>query len=261
LWSAAVEASPRSFKAHRGLAEALYDSDPTHTNIDAVVREIEKSVAILAPLPDALNDPRTFRQAAAFYMEQGDAIAMASDRAVAMPPARRRAYEQAVPMLLRSLSIIDAAHGPAVDSRRADALRLLSAVYTRLDDGANAVDAATRARALEPANPVGYRQSAAAFLIAGRPDDAAVALMVGSMVTADQGLRDELVTLYRDGLDPLGCAVVQTPKGAAINPSCATVRRHVCAATTEAVAIHQRAGRSDEARRVQESAARQFQCQ
>jgi hypothetical protein len=66
--------------------------------------------------------------------------------------------------------------------------------------------------------------------------------------------------LYRDGLDPLGCAVVDTPNGAAINPSCATVRRHVCAATPEAVAIHQRAGRADDARRLQESAARQFGC-
>jgi hypothetical protein len=260
LWSAAVDASPRSFKAHRGLAEALYDSGPAHTNIDAVVGEIGKSVAILAPLPDAVNDSRTFRQAGAFYMEQGDAAAAAPDRTVAMPPARRHAYEQAAPLLLRSLAIIDAAHGPAVDSRRADALRLLSAVYTRLDDGAKAVDAATRARALEPANPVGYRQSAAAFLIAERPEDAAVALMVGSMVTADKGLREELVTLYRDGLDPLGCAVVQTPNGAALNPSCVTVRRHVCAATTEAVAIHQRAGRADQARRLHESAARQFQC-
>jgi tetratricopeptide (TPR) repeat protein len=261
LWSAAVEASPRSFKAHRGLAEALYDSDRAHTNIGAAVSEIEKSIAILAPLPDGLNDARTFRQAGAFYMEQGDTVAAVDrSRAVAMPASRRRAYENAVPMLLRALAIIDAAHGPAVGLRRADALRLLSAVYTRLDEGAKAVDAAVRARELEPANPVSYRQSAAALLIAERPDDAAVALMVGSMVTADKGLREELIALYRDGLDPLGCAVVVTPNGAAINPECATVRRHVCAATADAAAIHQRAGHVDEARRLRESAARQFQC-
>jgi protein O-mannosyl-transferase len=260
LWSAAVNASPRSFKAHRGLAEALYDSDASHANIDAVVSQIEKSVAILATLPDALNDARTFRQAGAFYMEQGD-LAASPDRSVPMPPARRRAYEQAVTVLLRSLAIIDAAHGPAVASRRADAYRVLSAVYTRLDQGAKAVDAAAQARALEPANPVSYRQSAAALLTAERPDAAAVALMVGSMVTGDQTLRDELVALYREGLDPLGCAIVQTPNGAAINPACDTVRRHACAATTEAIAIHERAGRVDEARRLQEGAARQFHCQ
>ena len=113
---------------------------------------------------------------------------------------------------------------------------------------------------LDPQSAISYQQSASALLIAGRNDAAAVALMVGSMVTGENTLRDQLVELYRQGLDPLGCAVVQTPNGAAINPGCATVRRHLCAATNEAVAIHQRAGRANEAQRLRESAA-PLQCQ
>ena len=84
--------------------------------------------------------------------------------------------------------------------------------------------------------------------------------MTGVMVTEDRALRDELVDLYRQGLDPIGCAIVNTRDGAAINPSCATVRRHVCAATIEAVRIDTNAGRSAQAQRLRDSAARQFQC-
>jgi hypothetical protein len=87
-----------------------------------------------------------------------------------------------------------------------------------------------------------------------------VTLMTGIMVTDDRALRDELVDLYRQGLDPLGCAVVNTRDGAAINPGCATVRRHVCSATIEAVRVDTRAGRTVQAQRLADSAARQFHC-
>jgi hypothetical protein len=163
-------------------------------------------------------------------------------------------------MLLRCLAIIDAARGPSTAMPRADAYRVLSAVYTRLHEASNAVDAAARARGLDPMNPVSYQQAAAAFLAADRGDAAAVALMVGSMVTGNRALRDELVDLYQRGLDPRGCAVMSTPNGPAIDPSCETVRTHVCRATVEAIDIHQHAGRADEARRLQDGAARQFRC-
>jgi hypothetical protein len=132
--------------------------------------------------------------------------------------------------------------------------------YGRLGQHSAAIDAAARARTLDPFSVIGYQQSAAAFLSASAGDEAAVALMTGVMVTEDRALRDELVDLYRQGLDPLGCALVNTREGAAINPSCATVRRHVCAATGEAVRIDMNAGRSAQAQRLQDSAARQFQC-
>jgi hypothetical protein len=87
-----------------------------------------------------------------------------------------------------------------------------------------------------------------------------VALMTGSMVTDDRTLRDELVELYRRGLDPLGCAVTDTPQGPAINPACSTVARHACAATNDAARIQINAGRSDQAQRLRDGAARQFSC-
>ena len=249
LWSSAVRASPHSFKAHRGLAEALYESDPRHANIDRVVAEIDQALSPLDTLPAAQNDAKTYRLAGAYYLEQGDAR-----RGLA-----GGAYERAAAALRRCLEIIHA-QSPSAVSPAADAYRVLSAAYVRLNDGGNAVDAATRARSLEPTNVIGYRQAASAFLAANRKDDAAIVLMTGSMVTDDRTLARDLVELYQQGLDPLGCAVVDTRDGPAINPACATVRRHVCAATAEAIRIHVSGGRADRAQRLRDSAARQFQC-
>ena len=52
LASADVETSPRSFKLHRLLAMAMFAADPSHANIDRVVEEIDRSLAIVDPLPD-----------------------------------------------------------------------------------------------------------------------------------------------------------------------------------------------------------------
>jgi tetratricopeptide (TPR) repeat protein len=175
----------------------------------------------------------------------------------------RGAYDRSASALQRAIAIIEA-HGGGPDRNAtapaADAYRVLSAAYSRLGRHGPAIDAAAKARELEPFTVIGYQQSAAAYLSAGRNDDAAVTLMTGIMVTDDRALRDELVDLYRQGLDPIGCAIVNTRDGAAIDPACATVRQHVCAATRAAVSIDTRAGRTTQAQRLTDSAARQFQC-
>jgi len=259
LWTATAQASPRSFKAHRGLAEALYEADPTHANLNRVVAEIEQAIGALDSLDAGRNDAKTFRLAGGYYLERGDNLRPTPNlRPPSPPPAAVEAYERSVSALRGALTIIESrSQGAAV---AADAYRVLSAAYGRLGQHSAAIDAAARARTLDPFSVIGYQQSAAAFLSAQRGDEAAVALMTGVMVTEDRALRDELVDLYRQGLDPLGCALVNTREGAAINPSCATVRRHVCAATGEAVRIDMNAGRSAQAQRLQDSAARQFQC-
>jgi tetratricopeptide (TPR) repeat protein len=273
LWTATVQASPRSFKAHRGLAEALFEADPAHANLNRVVAEIEQAIGALDSLDAGRNDAKTFRLAGGYYLERGDNLRPTTNlRPPLPPPAAVEAYERSVSALRRALTIIESRNAPPSDappslnyrdggaSSAADVYRVLSAAYGRLGQHSAAIDAAARARTLDPFSVIGYQQSAAAFLSAQRGDDAAIALMTGVMVTEDRALRDELVDLYRQGLDPLGCALVNTREGAAINPSCTTVRRHVCAATGEAVRIDMNAGRSAQAQRLQDSAARQFQC-
>jgi len=260
LWTSASRVVPRSFKVHRGLAEALYESDSTHANIARVVAEDELAVGVLDSLPDPLNDAKTYRQAGADYIERGDGLRTLIIDPAPSPADIRAAYERAVALLTRCVKIVEAARGPAKPMVAADAYRLLSAAYVRLEQPDRAVETATRAQTLDPQNVVGYRQAAAAFLTAKRNDDAAIVLMTGAMVTDDRSLSRELLDLYQRGLDPLRCAVTSTPQGPAINPACETVRRHACAATPEAVRIHERAGRADQAARLREGAARQFRC-
>jgi protein O-mannosyl-transferase len=258
LWSAAVRVSPLSFKTHRALAEALHAGDPAHSNLDRVLDEAEKSVAVLDTLPDVSSDYMTYRLAATYYLEKGDVFReQAADSAASAPPDSIRAYARAVPLLLKSLSIIDASGTDrSTGPQSADGWRRLSAAYSRLLQHEKAVHAATRARTLDPFNPIGYRQAAAALLSANRSDEAAIALMVGSLLTGSTDVRQQLIELYRRGLDRDGCAVIESTNGATLNPSCPMVRRHICAASIEAVSIERRASRDSDANRLETSAKR-----
>ena len=118
----------------------------------------------------------------------------------------------------------------------------MAGAYLGLREPQRALEEVTRARALEPSSVLVYRQAAAALINLDRPDDAAVALMTGFMITNDAGTRQEAVDLYKAGLDPEGCAVRTTPNGPTFDPSCAVVRRHLCAGAAEAVPALQQMG-------------------
>jgi len=264
LWTAAVEASPNSAKAHRALAEALYDSDPAHGNIDRVIAEAERSVSLLSPVPDRSNSYHDYRQAAAYYLDKADGLrrrATAGETNAAAEAAH--AAERSLALLQRCLAIIKAASTPLAGASvapEADANRLLAAAYLGLDDTTRALEAATRARQLDPLAPLAYRLAADTLLGRRRPDEAAVTLMVGSIVTDDGGLGQALMGLYRSGFDQQGCAVVSSPQGAMLNPSCPIVRAHFCAASAEAVEVNLRLGRRDRAERARTFAAQEFGC-
>jgi hypothetical protein len=232
LWSATAMASPESAKAHHALAEALYESDATHANIDHVIDESARSLAIADTLPDERKPAQNYRQAAAYLLDLGDRRAgNANDGPV--PPAAALAYRAAVDRLHEYLRIVRAqtvARENAAGRPIADADRMLAATFLRLRDPQAALDASAEARALEPRHPVAYRAAAAALLDLDRPDDAAIALAQGILRTHDAGLVDFLVDLYRRGLDPDGCAVHMTAAGPQFNPTCAIVRRHFCTA-------------------------------
>ncbi len=262
LWTSAVHAAPASAKAHRALAEALYDSDPTHANIDQVIVEAEQSVSLLSPLPDQWNSFQSYRQAGAYYLDKADEIHRRAAKGDARASAdAARAYQRALTVLQRGLAIVSAASarvaGASVEPE-ADVSRLLAAAYLGLDAGPHALEAANRARTLGPLQPLAYRLAADALLVQHRPDEAAVALMVGSIVTDDVGLGQALVGLYR--VDDRGCAVVETATGPVLNLSCALVRQHFCAASAEAVEVNVRLGRLDRAERARAFAANQVGC-
>ena len=86
--------------------------------------------------------------------------------------------------------------------------------------------------------------------------------MVGSLITNRAELRQQLMALYQQGVAPLRCAVAPAPpnapagsQGGLLDPGCPTVRRHLCAATKDAIELQTHAGRSDDAERLETAAS------
>ena len=229
--TASVQTSPGSFKVHRLLAASLFQSDPG--NIDRVIAEANKSLEILESLPDELDVPIPWSQAAAYYLAKGDSLRGAS----AEP------YLQAVRLALRSIAIErasrlarDRTHGAhtAEPPVAAESYRTLAAAYLRLGNAGEALYAATHARTIDPSNVEVYGQIADAYLAQSRAEDAAIALAQGMFATSNGLLRADLLKLYQSGVDSKGCAVISGPRGPALNPACDIVRRDLCAAAVQA---------------------------
>jgi tetratricopeptide (TPR) repeat protein len=254
--TAATETSPHSYKSHRALAAALYDSDAAHSNIARVIAEAEKSLAILDSVPDWRNNAEAYRQASSYYITKGDLLPA---------PENWRAYQKALDLLLRAKAIVTATyeHLAAKEpdrSKLADLERSISDTRLKLNEPSQALEAADAALELDPLNVQTYRQLATALLANGREDEAAVTLVEGTIVTSDLSLRQDLLSLYRQGLDSKGCATVPGPHGPAFNPSCEIVRQHTCTAVAATIRLYLRIQRRDLAEQLKDSASRDFGC-
>ncbi len=228
---AGVRTSPRSFKFHRLLAAELLETDPAHRDIDRALAEAERSIAILAPLPDDLDLPGPWNLAAVCHRVKGDTL----------PPDEARAhYEKAATLALRSISV-DVASRAAYDRRHglktpvpasaAEGYRTLASAYLHLGRAPQALAAANEAQTIDPANAAVYDEIAEADVAQERGEEAAITLAEGMFATGDRKLLAELLKLYRSGVDSKGCAVVAGPHGPTLNPSCEVVVRDLCEAT------------------------------
>ena len=259
LWRSAVRSAPASAKAHRALAEALYDRDPTHQNIDAVIAEADRSVALLDALPDALNTFQAFRQAGAYYLDKANAASVRNEH----DPESARLYARALNLLDRSLAIARAGArrvAGASSEPEADAERLRAAALLGMENPPAALAAATRSRALQPLNPLAYHLAAASLIELNRADEAAMLLLTGSIVSNEGTLGREAMSLYSAGLDPDGCAVAGTGPSAALNPQCPIVARHSCMASAAAYQILGKIGQQPRAEQVKASAISSLGC-
>jgi hypothetical protein len=138
--------------------------------------------------------------------------------------------------------------------------RLLSQAELRLGDAPRALDHATYALELSPFSAPMYLQLADVLVHSGRAENGAVALMEGEIITTDPGLKEQLVRLYQDGLDPQGCAAVQRDGQWMLNPSCGVVHRHLCEGSAGAVQVYTQAGRVDLAASTKELAVQKLGC-
>ena len=195
--TASAQTSPRSFKVHRLLAASLFQTNPG--DIDGVIAEADKSLAILESLPDELDVPNPWNEAAAYYLAKGDSL-----RGSSPDP-----YQTAARMARRSIAIEQASrlardHAHGTNSPEppiaAESYRTLASAYLRVGDGSQALSAATHAQKIEPANVDVYGQIADAYLVQSRGEDAAIALAQGMFATSNGLLRADLLKLYQSGV-------------------------------------------------------------
>jgi tetratricopeptide (TPR) repeat protein len=200
LSEAAVRVCPVSFKTHKMRANALLAADPSHSNLDQVIAEAEKSLAILDRLAPERNNFDTYQRAAGYYFMKGDSLRQrAADGSWVNPPESLNAYRRSAELFQRALTM---ARAPAPE-----VYLQLAKLYLRLGQSQQAVDAAQRARELSPNDPAAYRTLAGVLLDAGRDEDAANAMAAGVVATRDDGLRQELLRMYQAGLQ--SCSVAQ----------------------------------------------------
>ena len=252
LWSAAVRVAPNSFKSHDALAYALNLSDRTPSNIYQVIKEAEKSLAILDPLPNSLNNADAYANAGRYYTTKGDVLRWkGSHGEMADTPESLHAYQRSLEILQRGVAIdraFDEWHRteelkrgkPESEIMPAGLPQLydrLALTYMRLGDNQDAYNATVYARLLAPEKPDSYFVMGEALFAANRKDDAAVSLMEGLLVSGNREFMPLLQNAYQSGLDPKGCAFTQTADGPFLNNSCEAVHSHICKASSELIKI------------------------
>ena len=190
-----VGVSPSSYKLHQLLATSLFEADPAHSNIDQVIEEQGKAVALLDTLPAVLSRADAYRQAGYYQILKGDLV---HERDAVQSAA---AYGRAREALERCIAIDQASRGnylSRIENRSgsqqfsplregdSQAYLLLSVAHERLGDAEKAYEAVNQARTLDPLNPQMYRQLSVVLAQQGRTDEAEVALLQANAISSLQ---------------------------------------------------------------------------
>jgi tetratricopeptide (TPR) repeat protein len=253
LAQASVEASPNSFKTHMEMAVWLLNNRPIGQNIDEAIRESEEAIAEIKDVPDEKSDFGPYANAASDYVMKGDFIIetlpIGADKTNA--PEATRNYQRALELLLHAVRIdkisrdmqraMEIQHGmPESDIVPVASTSIyfqLAHIYLKLGDFDKAYKAALYTRALSPKLPQASLLVSQAAMSAGLRNESAVALVAGLLITEDRSLLPPLDSLYRNGLDPTGCAFINAANGPVLNNACGPVHSEICEAYADIIQI------------------------
>ncbi len=273
---ASVKTSPQSYKTHAVLAYQLYNSSSSASRIDASLTESEVALTILKDIPDERNEITPYFNAQTEYREKGDLSLEAEQSGVdrTNPPESRLAYQRAVEILLQALRINNKAaerqealdpEGPTPELQfiRKATPHLyfqLAQTYLNLGEADEAYRTALYTRALSPKVPDISLLASEAAASAGHKDEAAVALVAGLLVTEDKSLLTPLDSLYRNGLDPKGCAFMNAGNSPVLNNSCEPVHSEICEAYADIIQIMKWESKPEVAEQTKSLAVKQYGC-
>jgi protein O-mannosyl-transferase len=276
LWTSAVSVAPNSAKAHQSLATALSDSDPSHSNIDQILGEEEKSLAILDPLPDTRNAAFVYADAGRQYSVKGDLL-LQTDKSrgrLTITPGSLSAYQRSLEILNRGLAIDTLSQ----ENRRSENLSRgisefkivptglpslyssLAVTYVRLGKNDEAYSAAARAALLSPELADPYITMGEALLAEGKKKDAAISLVEGFLITGDSKILPLIQEVYRSASAEEDCAFRNSVEGQSLNNSCEAVHNDICKASGDLIKLLQQDQNRIAADRIKDRAVDTFEC-
>ena len=260
LWASSLVSAPNSFKVHLSMARAELDS--SRPNLDHAVAESERSLAILAGLPDDRSSARPFHTAGEAYRRKGDSI---NDEA-----QRTYWYRKALDVLLHGQAVDLALKQVAVERNRArgiavvavgwDPLYLeLGRVYMRLGDLDKAREALLYGRSIKPVSDF-FRELSLLYRLKGDNHAAETTLMEGLVV--DPGVTQfasDLVELYGKS-DPVSCAVHHEGAASSLDIGCPLVHDQLCTAARNVAVLYSQSAKRVDAARTVRTAVQEMGC-
>ncbi|HUK31811.1 MAG TPA: hypothetical protein VLV89_11900, partial [Candidatus Acidoferrum sp.] len=136
----------------------------------------------------------------------------------------------------------------------------LARTYLKLGENEKAYQEALFTRALSPESSETSLLISEAATSTGQKDQAAVALVVGLLITQNKSLLAPLNALYQSGLDPKGCAFINNASGPVLNNACEPVHSEICEAYSDVIQIMQWNLKPEVAAQTKAIAIRQYGC-
>lgn len=260
LWSASLGSAPNSFKVHLSVARA--ELDLPKPDLDRAVAESERSLAIIAGLPDDRNSPRPYQTAGEAYRRKGDSLSGAAQRTAW--------YRKALDVLLRGKTIDLANKQAAIERNRARGVQVVIAgweplylelgeVYMRLGDFDKAQEALEYGLSIKPASA--FFQALATVHRFKHDDHAAeTTLMEGLVIDPSvTNFASALVDLYTKS-DPQSCAVRRNGAAASLDIACPLVHDQLCTAARNVAVLYSHSARRPDAVKTVRTAVQEMGC-
>jgi len=243
------------------LLAGYYSVAAKEARLDIAIREADRSLAIVDPLPDRRNAFLAYLGAGVCYRIQGDTLS---------PPLSGFWFQKSLAALLRGQRI-DLANSRYV--QRYNLSRGMSLVnsgwfqlylelgrtYLRLSDPRQALAAFQYGRTLQ-LDPDLFDEMSAAYRALGDPQQAAITLMEGLGVDPSHTqFAAELVDLYQK-TQPRTCAIRNVAGSLSLNLDCPLVHSQLCTASRNVALLYHQRGQDPLAAATIQSAVTDLAC-
>jgi tetratricopeptide (TPR) repeat protein len=247
LWTAAEEASPRSYKVHLGRSLAL-TMKPGAASTDEVIEIAERGRAILESrgLPLPYRPLSVYHNLGVSYLKQG-----LERRRAGREAAARESYEKAAEVLTAAIAIEKTLTLSTAAERARHAL-LLAMADNALGRADDALLQLQEPLAVTPDDPGVYVARARALRLQQRFEDAAVSVDTAILLGADDPDLWSLAREVYDRLSPQAPALVVDEGRTMLARDHPLVRAHLLKAGRELMRALTAAGRGADARQLRD---------